>query len=553
MSTRPFGMASPTAAQAESLKSTTGLDAVGLTNVGKAYWNLSAPALYEEIAFRSEATIGAHGPIIVSTGHHTARAAQDKFIIEEETSKDHVWWDGNKAFSEEKFDRIFDRIKGYLQQRDVFVQDLFGGADPEYRLPVRIITEFAWHSLFAQNVLIEPSADERRSFKPGFTIIDVPGFKADVELDGTRTETFILLNFKRRLCLIGNSGYGGEIKKSVFTLLNYLLPLRDVMTMHCSANVGKAGDVAVFFGLSGTGKTSLSADPHRDLIGDDEHGWTDNGVFNFEGGCYAKVIRLSPTAEPEIYATTRRFGTVLENVVFDPVTRELDLDADDVTENTRAAYPLEFIGNAVPEKMAGHPKNVIMLTCDASGVMPPISRLTPEQAMYHFISGYTSKVGGTEVGLGKEPKLAFSTCFGAPFMVHHPSKYAGMLAERMKKHNAQAWLVNTGWTGGPFGVGERMSIKYTRALLNAALEGKLDNVEYIKDPVFGFEIPTSCEGVPSDILNPINTWSDKDKFRERYAWLAEQFINNFKKFEDGTPDAVKAAGPRVDEVAAVGA
>src|SRR3990172_642276 len=385
---------------------------------------------------------------------------------------------------------------GYLQGRDLFVQDLYAGADQNYRLPVRIVTELAWHSMFVRNMFILPeSLEEYKRFIPDFTIVTVPGFKSDPRVDNTNSETFIALSFEKKLAIIGNSAYAGEIKKSVFTILNYLLPLQGVLSMHCSANVNPLdeNDVALFFGLSGTGKMTLSADPTRSLIGDDEHGWSDDGVFNFEGGCYAKVIGLSESAEPEIYATTKRFGTILENVPYDPVTRYIDLDDDTLTENTRASYPLEFIANAVPEKKAGHPKNVIFLTCDASGVMPPIARLTPEQALYQFISGYTSKVAGTEVGLGKEPEITFSACFGGPFMVHHPYKYAELLKRKIERYGVTCWLVNTGWVGGPYGVGKRISIRHTRALLHAALNGNLAKVKYTKDPVFGFKVPKTCE------------------------------------------------------------
>jgi phosphoenolpyruvate carboxykinase (ATP) len=393
-------------------------------------------------------------------------------------------------------------------------------------------------------MLIQPETnDELRKFVPDFTVISIPSFRAMPEIDATNSPTFILLNFDQRICIIGGSGYGGEIKKAVFTVLNYMLPKEGVLSMHCSANVGKGGDSALFFGLSGTGKTTLSADPQRQLIGDDEHGWSDDGVFNFEGGCYAKVIALSPTAEPEIYACTRKFGTVLENVIYDRVTRKLDLDDEQLTENTRAAYPLHFIDNAVPEKKAGHPKNIIMLTCDATGVMPPIARLTPEQAMYHFISGYTSKVAGTEIDLGKEPEQTFSSCFGAPFMVHHPYKYAELLKNKMLKHDAQCWLVNTGWTGGQYGIGKRMSIKHTRTLLDAALSGALKDVEYRTDPVFGFEVPKHCEGVPDKVLIPKETWEDPQAYEEKYVQLASLFVENFKKFQDGCPTETLKAGP----------
>jgi phosphoenolpyruvate carboxykinase (ATP) len=536
---------SPGLAQAKSVKSEFGPQNLGFRNLNNEYWNLPVPTLYEEVVFRREGSLSHQGPIVVNTGKHTARAANDKFIVKESSSEDKVWWGQyNRPFGPDKFNMVLYRLQGFLQGRDLFVQDCYGGADPNYRLPVRIITEYAWHSLFAKSMFIEvPNPDELRKFVPEFTVISVPSFRALPEIDGTLTPTFILLNFDQRLCIIGGSGYGGEIKKSVFTVLNYLLPLQGIMTMHCSANIGKDGDVALFFGLSGTGKTTLSADPNRRLIGDDEHGWSDEGVFNFENGCYAKVIALSASAEPQIYACTRKFGTILENVVFDPVTRLLDLDDDHLTENTRAAYPLEFIENAVPEKMGGHPKNVIMLTCDASGVMPPIAKLTPEQAMYHFISGYTSKVAGTEIGLGKEPEITFSACFGAPFMVHHPYFYADMLKNKILKFGANCWLVNTGWTGGPYGIGKRMSIHHTRALLNAALDGKLLSIDYYTDPVFGFTVPRNCEGVPDRVLNPANTWDDQFAYQDKYLQLAALFIENFKKFRDGCPQEVINAGP----------
>jgi phosphoenolpyruvate carboxykinase (ATP) len=434
-----------------------------------------------------------------------------------------------------------------LQGRDIFVQDCYGGADADYRLPVRVITEAAWHSLFARNMFIKPeTAEEYRRFAPEFTVISAPGFKAFPQIDQTPTETFIVLNFAQKLCIIGNTGYGGEIKKSVFTLLNYLLPLRDgVMTMHCSANMGKDGDVALFFGLSGTGKTTLSADPNRGLIGDDEHGWSDNGVFNFEDGCYAKVIELSPTAEPQIYACTRRFGTVLENVVYDPVTRFIDLDDSSLTENTRAAYPLTYIKNAISEKRGGHPKNIIFLTCDASGVMPPIARLTVEQAMYHFISGYTSKIAGTEVGLRDEPEITFSACFGGPFMVHKPAYYAELLRRKIERYDVKCWLVNTGWVGGPYGVGKRISIRHTRNLLTAVLSGALEKVEFYTDPVFGFKVPKTCPEVPEDVMYPSRSWQKESEYWKKYKQLASRFIDNMKKLEEDTPKELIAAGPKI--------
>ena len=535
----------PAQAQAERLKSSRGLETNGFTELHRQYWNLPTEALYEELIFRSEGNISWHGPVTVNTGKHTARAAQDKFIVKNAESEKDIWWgDYNKPFDSAKFDLIRKKLQDFNKGRDLFVQDCYGGADPNYRLKVRIITEYAWHSLFAKNLFIRPvSQNELKDFEPEFTVVSVPSFQAVPETDGTRTPTFILLNFEQRICLIGNTGYGGEIKKTIFTVLNYLLPKKGVLSMHCSANVGPKGDTALFFGLSGTGKTTLSADPKRRLIGDDEHGWSDNGVFNFEGGCYAKVINLSHEAEPQIYACTQKFGTILENVVYDPISRKLDLADKSLTENTRAAYPLEFIDNALPEKMAGHPQNIILLTCDASGVMPPIAKLSPEQAVYHFISGYTSKVGGTEIGLGAEPKVTFSTCFGAPFMVHHPSKYAEMLRQKIAKHKVNCWLVNTGWTGGPFGVGKRMSIQHTRTLLNLALEGGLLNVEYATDPIFRFKVPQSADGVPKSVLNPSESWQDKGDYAKRYRNLAEMFSKNFEKYKEGCPKEIVDAGP----------
>jgi phosphoenolpyruvate carboxykinase (ATP) len=541
---------SPAQAEARALKSDFGLSNHGLSNLNQVYWNLPTEALYEEIVFRREARISHLGPVVVDTGAHTARSANDKFVVRETSSEDHIWWgEYNRPFSTEKFDELYGRLQGFLQGRDLFVQDCFVGADPEYRMPIRIIAEAAWHALFARNMFLLPAThEEYRRHVPDFTVVCVPSFKSIQQIDSTRTGTFIVLNFDQRLCLIGNTGYGGEIKKSVFTVMNYLLPLHGVMPMHCSANVGPHGDVALFFGLSGTGKTTLSADPGRGLIGDDEHGWSDHGVFNFEGGCYAKVIQLSPSAEPQIYACTQRFGTILENVVYDPVTRHIDLDDDSLTENTRASYPLEYIENAVPEKQAGHPHNIILLTCDASGVMPPIARLTPDQALYQFISGYTSKIAGTEVGLGIEPEITFSTCFGAPFMVHHPAVYADLLKRKVLRYGVHCWLVNTGWVGGPYGVGKRISIGHTRALLNAALSGSLLDVDYGVDPIFGFEVPKSCEGVPPSVLDPGSSWPSREMYMQKYRELAARFVENFKKFESECPPEVVACGPRLHEL-----
>lgn len=537
----------PASRQAGALAADFGLQNYGLTQLDRVFWNLPASSLYEEIVFRGEGHIADGGPVILNTGQHTARAAADKFVVQEESTEKNVWWGVyNRPFTAEKFSAMYARMQAYLTGEEVFVQDCRAGADPEFSLNVRIITEKAWHSLFARNMFINlATQDEYKRHTPDFTVIALPGFKADPRIDGTRTETAIVLNFPQRLALIANTAYAGEIKKTIFTVLNYLLPLQGVLSMHCSANVGKGGDVALFFGLSGTGKTTLSADPERRLIGDDEHGWSDNGVFNFEGGCYAKVIRLSPQHEPQIWTATRRFGTILENVVYDPVSRRLDLDDDSVTENTRASYPLDFIPNAMPEKMArSHPRNVIFLTCDASGVLPPIARLSPEQAMYHFISGYTSKIAGTEIGLGIEPQITFSACFGGPFMVQHPFAYADLLRKKMLKHRAACWLVNTGWTGGRFGVGKRISIGHTRALLSAALEGRLAEVPFRKDKLFGFEVPTTCPNVPADVLDPASTWGSKEEYWKKYDALAARFIENFKQFADGCPDDVVRAGPR---------
>ena len=537
----------PAEAQAQELKSEFGLKNLGITNLRADYWNLPAEALYEEIVFRNEGQISHQGPIVVNTGKHTARAANDKFIVREPGSAEHVWWgEYNRPYDADKFEELFTRLQGFLQGRDLFIQDCFGGADPNYTLPLRIITEYAWQSLFARNMFILPETNEDyRRHVPQFTVICVPSFQSYPSIDGSPSKTFIALNLEQGLCIIGNTAYGGEIKKSVFTVLNYLLPLQNVMTMHCSANVGGDGDVALFFGLSGTGKTTLSADPERKLIGDDEHGWSDDGVFNFEAGSYAKIIQLSSTAEPQIFACTRKFGTILENVVYDPVTRLIDLDDDSITENTRASYPLEFIDNAVPEKKAGHPKNIILLTCDASGVMPPIARLTPDQALYYFISGYTSKVAGTEIGLGQDPEITFSACFGAPFMVHHPNFYADLLNKKITRYGVNCWLLNTGWVGGPYGIGKRISIKYTRAMLTAALSGALSDVTYTEDPIFGFEVPKHCPGVPDDVLNPAIAWPSESEYKIKYRDLASRFIDNFRKFEDQTDLTIRNSGPKI--------
>jgi phosphoenolpyruvate carboxykinase (ATP) len=519
-----------------------GLEQEGI-RTDRVKWNLSAPALYEEAVRRDEGVIAAEGPLVCRTGQHTGRSPNDKFVVRESSSEANVWWGKvNQPMEAARFDALHRDILASLAGKELFVQDCYAGADPKFQLPVRVITEYAWHSLFARNLFIvngQPSVPH----VPQFTIIDSPHFHADPARHGTKSEVVIALNFAKKLVLIGGTSYAGEIKKSVFTILNYILPMQNVLSMHCSANIGRSGDVALFFGLSGTGKTTLSSDPHRQLIGDDEHGWSESGVFNFEGGCYAKTIRLSAEAEPQIYATTRRFGTVLENVVFDPETRVLNLDDDRFTENTRAAYPISFIDNAEPSGQGGHPKNVIMLTADAFGVLPPVSRLTPEAAMYHFLSGYTAKVAGTEKGV-TEPKATFSTCFGSPFLPLVPGRYATMLGERIATHKARVWLVNTGWTGGAYGVGKRMKIGHTRAMIGAVLSGALDRVGFERDKIFNVDVPTSCPDVPPEVLKPRNTWSNAAQYDEQAAKLARMFVENFKTFESGVTPEVRAAGPK---------
>jgi phosphoenolpyruvate carboxykinase (ATP) len=537
----------PATKHAGELASDFKLKTHGLLYLDRVFWNLPTPALYEEAVFRGEGHVVEGGPFLVHTGKWTARAANDKYIVRESSTEDKIWWGVyNRPMAPEKFGGLLTRLQAFLQGEEVFVQDCCVGADPEYRMPIRIISDTAWQSLFARNMFLTlRTRDDYKRHIPEFTVIAAPSFKLDPTVDGTRSETAIVINFAQRLALIANTSYGGEIKKSIFTILNFMLPLQNVMAMHCSANVGARGDVALFFGLSGTGKTTLSADPKRKLIGDDEHGWGDEGVFNFEAGCYAKVIRLSAEHEPEIYACTRRFGTILENVIWDPATRHVDLDDDRITENTRSSYPLEFIPNAMPEKMTRtHPKNAIFLTCDASGVLPPIARLDMNQAMYHFISGYTAKIAGTEIGLGIEPEITFSACFGAPFMVHHPFYYANLLRQKMEKHGAKCWLVNTGWVGGKFGVGKRISIRHTRNMLNAALDGKLDDVQYRKDKIFGFEVPVTCPDVPDDVLEPSLAWGNKEEYWMKYDALASRYIENFKLFSSGCPQEVVKAGPK---------
>ena len=521
-------------------KSQNGIDQQGLDKAAAIHWNLRPSQIYELALARGEAEIAGSGPLLVKTGAHTGRSAQDKFIVRDATTEDTIWWDNNKDMTAAQFDALHADMLAHAEGRELLVQDLFGGADKTHRLATRVVTELAWHSLFIQNLLIEPETQELEGFDPEFVIMNFPSFSADPARHGSRGETMIAVNFDKKMVLICGTSYAGETKKSVFSMLNYTLPAKRVMPMHCSVNVGEEGDSAVFFGLSGTGKTTLSADPNRVLVGDDEHGWSENGVFNFEGGCYAKMINLSAEAEPEIFATTQRFGTVLENVVMDPATRELDFDDNTLAENSRGAYPLSFIPNASDTGTAGHPKNIIMLTADAFGVLPPIARLTPSQAMYHFLSGYTAKVAGTEKGV-TEPEATFSTCFGAPFMPRHPSEYGNLLRDLIAEHDAKCWLVNTGWTGGAYGIGNRMPIKETRTLLSAALDGSLNNVEFRTDDNFGFDVPVAVPGVDGSILNPRDTWADKDAYDAQAAKLVSMFVANFDKFLDHVDDNVRAA------------
>lgn len=513
----------------------------GLKDISAVFYNLGPAELYEESIRRGEAELTAHGALIARTGQHTGRSAKDKFVVRDASTEPQVWWDNNKAMSQESFDTLYADFIEHARGKELFVQDLIGGADVDYSLRTRVITEYAWHSLFIRNLLIRPDAGALASFVPQMTIIDLPSFRADPARHGCRTETVIAVDLTRMIVLIGGTSYAGEMKKSVFTALNYILPPKNVMPMHCSANQGPEGDTAVFFGLSGTGKTTLSADPKRTLIGDDEHGWGEHGVFNFEGGCYAKTIRLSAEAEPEIFATTQRFGTVLENVVLDG-NRVPDFNDGSLTENTRCAYPLDFIPNASATGKAGQPKNIIMLTADAFGVLPPIARLTPAQAMYHFLSGYTAKVAGTEKGV-TEPEATFSTCFGAPFMPRHPSEYGNLLRQLIAQHDVDCWLVNTGWTGGAYGTGSRMPIKATRALLTAALDGSLKDAEFRTDANFGFAVPVAVPGVDSTILDPRSTWDDKAAYDAQAAKLVGMFITNFEKFESHVDGEVRGAAP----------
>ena len=527
-----------------------GLDRQSIETRADLHWNLTTARLTEAAVARGEGKLSADGPLVVETGPHTGRSVRDRFIVRDAETEDTVWWGkSNQPMDPAHFAALkADFMAALVDKEDLYVQDLYGGSQPENRVNVRVVNEMAWHNLFIRTMLVRPPESDLKRFVPDYTIVDLPSFRADPAKHGCRSETVIAVNFSEKLILIGGTRYAGEMKKSVFSLLNYLLPASGVMPMHCSANIGPAGDTAVFFGLSGTGKTTLSADASRTLIGDDEHGWSDTAVFNFEGGCYAKMIRLSADAEPEIFATTKRFGTVLENVVMDNVTRQLDLDDASLAENSRGAYPIDFIPNASDDNLGPVPRNMIFLTADAYGVMPPIAKLTPDQTMYHFLSGYTARVAGTEIGV-VEPDATFSTCFGAPFMPRHPSVYGNLLKERIARGGVDCWLVNTGWTGGKYGTGQRMPIKATRALLNAALDGSLNDAEFRTDPWFGFQVPVSVPGVDAAILNPRETWADKADYDATAARLADQFVENFAQFEAHVDEGVKAAGPKVREAA----
>ncbi|MGH7543638.1 MAG: phosphoenolpyruvate carboxykinase (ATP) [Gemmatimonadota bacterium] len=517
------------------------LSAIGIHGAATAYRNLTVPELVEHAVVRGEGELVLSGALRAATGERTGRSPEAKRIVEEPGVTDEIWWgDVNRPIDPETFDRVHEKVAAYLSERTLYVFDGFAGADPRYRLAVRIVNELAWHNLFVHQLFLRPGRDELDRHAPGFTILHAPNLRGDPETDGIGDEAFVLLSFEKRLILIGGTHYAGELKKSIFTVMNHLMPHRDVLPMHCSANVGRDGDTALFFGLSGTGKTTLSADPERRLIGDDEHGWSEGGVFNFEGGCYAKCIRLSEEKEPQIWAAIR-FGTIVENVVVDPVTRRVDFDDESITENTRAGYPVDFIPGAVIPGVGGHPRTVLFLTADAFGVLPPISRLSGEQAMYHFISGYTAKVAGTEAGV-TEPKATFSACFGAPFLPLHPTRYAEMLGERLERHGTRVYLVNTGWTGGPYGVGRRMNLGHTRAMVSAALSGELEKARFTAHPVFGVEVPDRCPAVPDHVLDPRSTWDDPDAYDAKARELAARFEENFVKF-DGVPEQIAAAGP----------
>jgi len=535
---KEFGLRNPAA----------GVDTIGLSGLASMRWNLTAPTLYEEAIKRGEGILTAAGTLAADTGVHTGRSPKDKFVVSDETTADQIWWDNNNKLEPGAFDLLFDDMRKHAEGMDLFAQDLYGGADPEHRINVRVYTEYAWHSLFIRNLLIRPERGELESFSPELTIIDLPSFSADPERYGCRSETLIACDFRRNIILIAGTSYAGEMKKSVFTVLNYLLPPKGVMPMHCSANLGAGGDTAIFFGLSGTGKTTLSADPKRKLIGDDEHGWGESGVFNFEGGSYAKMIKLSAEAEPQIWAASQRFGVIYENVTIDPETREPDFNDDSKTENTRGAYPIDFMPNVLPGSRGPHPKNIIMLTADAFGVMPPIAKLTPAQAMYTFLSGYTAKIAGTEKGV-TEPQATFSTCFGAPFLPRHPVEYGNLLRALIAEHQVDCWLLNTGWTGGAYGEGHRMPISATRTLLDAALDGSLHSAEYRTDPNFGFAVPVAVPGVDARILDPRSTWADKAAYDRQAAKLVQMFIDNFARFADHVDASVLQAAPELTSAA----
>jgi len=517
---------------------------MGISTEQRVYRNLTPSQLYEHALRRREGVVTSRGPFAAVTSPHTGRSPNDKFLVQEADSAAQIWWGKvNQPIALDKFARLKADVEAHLATQELFVRDVYAGADPSFRLPIRFITPNAWHTLFVYNMFLRPADGELSSFAPGFEVLHAPEFQADPAVHGTKSGTFIIISFAQQTILIGGTRYAGELKKSIFTLLNYLLPLKGVLSMHCSANVGKQGDCALFFGLSGTGKTTLSADPQRRLIGDDEHGWSDDGIFNFEGGCYAKVIRLSREGEPEIYATTEMFGTVLENVDVNAETGTIDLNSQRITENTRASYPIHFIPNHVPEGMAGHPAHIVFLTCDAFGVMPPIAKLTPDQAMYHFLSGYTAKVAGTERGV-TEPKETFSACFGAPFLPLPPTVYAKMLGERIARHDVQCWLVNTGWTSGPYGSGHRMDLKSTRTMIRAALAGELDSAPTRREPVFGLDVPTQIAGVKETLLDPRQTWSDPVAYDAQARTLTALFKKNFEQFADAVSPGVRNAGPR---------
>ena len=525
-------------------RSKVGLKYLGLDKNDEVYWNLNPAELYEHAILRGEAILTADHALLVHTGKFTGRSPKDKFIIEQDSIRDEIdWGEVNQPASEEVFNNLFTKVQNYLRDKRLFVKDAFCGADEHNRLNVRVVSEVAYHALFTHNMFIRPSEDELKAIEPDFTVLAAPFFEADPKVDGTRSSTFILCNFEKKIIIIGGTLYSGEVKKGIFSVMNYLLPKKGVMAMHCSANHDRYGKSAVFFGLSGTGKTTLSADPDKTLIGDDEHGWSDEGIFNFEGGCYAKTINLSAKSEPMIYATTKMPGTILENVVLDD-NREPDFDDVRLTQNTRCSYPIDFIPNASETGKGNNPENIIFLTCDAFGVLPPIARLTPEQAMYHFISGYTAKVAGTERGV-TEPQATFSACFGSPFMPLHPTVYAELLAEKIKKHKVKVWMVNTGWTGGEFGVGERIKLRYTRQMLSQAIDGKLDKVEYVKDPIFGFQVPIQVSGVPSKLLIPRYTWDDAIDYDKKARKLAQMFVSNFDQFKDQANEHILQAAPRI--------